>query len=296
MFSRDFTIIKNYDVLNQKYISTSSIMPWRYTSVNSDQFLPELPEDIKNTLNTAFNYKYINSTKLIDDEQKYLQIDHIDDEIIGYEVETLIECRHLFSYSDWLHFSSTTFGVENADLYHKMIEMTDRKYLESYINSIRYDASGNFEGIYFFNSDYILTEEQKNGDFSKVTEFCNYYDKHSRDEIVLSPNAKILKTRLYFAYPFKAYTLVGDFGRYTTNSIFTSLGLDIKNINKGPLTDGYLLNMIDEEILTEENLQYINSVLGKNAMIAFEFEWDENYNVKNLILLNTVKYEFKNLD
>jgi hypothetical protein len=296
MFSRDFTVIKNYDVLNQEYISTTSIMPWRYTSVNSEQFLPVLPDDVKNTLNTAFNYKYINSTKVIEDELKFLQIDHVDDEILGYEVETLIETRHLFSYYDWLHFSSTALGIENTVLYDKMVEMTNTKYLESYINSIRYDAAGNPEGIYFFNANYILSEKQKSGDFFKITEFCDFYDKHSRDEIFLSPNGESLRTKLYFAYPRKAFSVADDFGRYKSNSIYTAVGMDVKNINRGPLNDGYLLNMIDEDIITEENLNYIQSLLLKNSRINFEFEWDEDYNMKKMILSNTVKYEFKDLE
>jgi hypothetical protein len=296
MFSRDFTIIKKYDVLNQKYISTTSIMPWRYTSVNSDQFLPVLPEDIKNTLNTAFNYRYINSTKLIEDELKFLEIDHIDDEIIGYEVQTMIESRNLFSYSDWLHFSSTTLGIENTKLYDKMVGITGKKYLESYINSVRYNTSGNTEGIYFFNPDYILNEKQKSGDFSKITNFCDFYDKYSRDEIFLTASGEVTKTRLYFAYPHKAFSIDQGFNRYKSNSVHTSLGMDVKNINKGPLTDGYLLNMIDDELITEENLDYIQSLLLNNSRIAFEFEWDENYNIKNMTLFNTVKYNFKSLE
>ncbi len=296
MFSRDFTVIKNYDVLNQEYISTTSIMPWRYTSVNSEQFLPVLPEDVKNTLNTAFNYRYINSTRIIADELKYLQIDHVDDQILGYEVETLIEARHLFNYYDWLHFSSTTFGKENTVLYDKMVEMTDKKYLGSYINSMRYDVDGNLEGIYFFNANYILNEKQKSGDFSKITEFCDFYDKHSRDEIFLSPNGEALRTKLYFAYPRRAFSVTDNFGRYKSNSMYTAVSMDVKNINSRPLTDGYLLNMIDEEIITEENLDYIQSLLSKNSRINFEFEWDEDYNMKKMIFSNTVKYEFKNLE
>lgn len=296
MFSRDFTIIKNYDVLNQKYISTSSVMPWRYTSVNSSQFLPVLPENIKNTLNLAFNYRYINSSKLISDEQKFLQIDHVDDEIIGYQIETMVESRHLYGYYDWLHFSSTSLGVQNSILYDKIIEMTNKKYEESYINSIRYDASGNFEGIYFFNANYILNEEQKNGDFSKITDFCDFYDNHSRDEIFLSPSGEILKTKLYFAYPTKAFTLAKNFGRFKSNSTYSLVEMELKNINSGPLTDGYLLNMIDDEIITEENLYYIQSLLSNNSRITFEFEWDEKYNIKKIILSKIVKYEFKNLE
>ena len=296
MFSRDFTITKNYDVLNQEYISTSSTMPWRYTSVNSDEFLPVLTEDIKNTLRIAFNYRYINSTKLIDDDQKFLQIDHIDDKIIGYEVETIIESKHLYSYYDWLHFSSTSLGVENSILYDKMIEMTNTKYEESYVNSIRYDSSGNLEGIYFFNPNYILNEEQKNGDFSKITNFCDFYSDHSRDEIFLSPSGEILKTKLYFAYPNKAFTFAKNFGRHKSSSTYSLMEMEVRNINSGPLTDGYLLNLIDDEIITEENLYYIQSLLLNNSRITFEFEWDENYNMKKMILSNTVKYQFKNLE
>ena len=296
MFSRDFTITKNYDVLNQKYISTSSTMPWRYTSVNSDQFLPVLPEDIKNTLRIAFNYRYINSTKVIGDEQKFLQIDHVDDKILGYEVETMIESKHLYSYYDWLHFSSTSLGVENTILYDKMIEMTNTKYEESYVNSIRYDPAGNFAGIYFFNANYILNDEQKKGDFSKITDFCDSYSGHSRDEIFLSPSGEILKTKLYFAYPERAFSLARDFGRYKSSSTYSLVEMSVKNINSGPLTDGYLLNMIDEEIITEENLYYIQSLMLKNSKICFEFEWDKNYNMKKIILSNTVKHQFKNLE
>lgn len=296
MFSRDFTITKNYDVLNQKYISTSSTMPWRYTSVNSDQFLPVLSEDIKNTLRIAFNYRYINSTKFIGDDQKYLQIDHIDDQIIEYEVQTTIESRHLYSYSDWLHFSSTSLRLENSILYDKMIEMTNTKYEESYVNSLRYDSSGNLIGIYFFNANYILNDEQKKGDFSKITDFCDFYSDYSRDEIFLSPTGKILKTRLYFAYPERAFSFAQDFGRYKSSSTYSLVEMSVKNINSGPLTDGYLLNMIDEEIITEENLYYIQSLMPKNSKIWFEFEWDENYNMKKMILSNTVKYQFKNLE
>lgn len=298
MFSRDFTIIKNYDVLNQKYISTSSVMPWRYTSVNSDQFLPVLSEDIKNILRIAFNYRYINSTKHIIDEKKYLQIDHVGEEIIGYEIQTNIESKHLYSYSDWLHFSSTSLGVENSILYDKMIEMTNKKYEESSINSIRYDSSGNLTGIHFFNANYILNNEQKKGDFSKITDFCDLFSSCSRDEIFLSPNGKILKTKLYFAFPERGYSFVRNLGRNksVSSSTYSLVALSAKTINSGPLSDEYLLNMINEEIITEENLYYIQSLIPKNPKIYFEFEWDENYNMKKIILSTAVKHQFKNLE
>jgi hypothetical protein len=271
-------------------------MPWRYTSVNSDQFLPVLSEDIKSILRIAFNYRYINSTKLISDEKKYLQIDHVDEEILGYEVQTNVESKHLYSYSDWLHFSSTSLGVENTILYDKMIEMTNKNYGESFINSIRYDSSGNLTGIHFFNANYILNDEQKKGDFSKITDFCDLFSSQSRDEIFLSPNGEILTTRLYFAYPEKALSVAKDISRNKSSSTYNLLELSVKNINSAPLTDTYLTNMIDEEIITEESLYYMQSLMLKNPKIYFEFEWDENYNMKKMILSNIVKYCFKNLD
>jgi hypothetical protein len=271
-------------------------MPWRYTSVNSDQFLPVLSEDIKNILRIAFNYRYINSTKLITDEKKYLQIDHVGEEIIGYEVQTNVESKHLYSYPDWLHFSSTSLGVENAILYDKMIEMTNENYKNSSVNSIQYDSSGNLTGIHFFNANYILTDEQKKGDFSKITDFCDLFPDQSRDEIFLSPTGEILTTKLYFAYPERKYSFANDLSRNKSSSTYGLLGMQAVNINSGPLTDTYLTNMIDEEIITEENLYYIQSLMPKNPKIHFEFEWDENYNMKKMILSTTVKYQFKNLE
>lgn len=281
MFSENYTVSDKHSLVRAEYVSSLDRMPWLYTSLYDSQYLPVLDEAVSSKLNLFFRYRFpFDTDEPLVNARKILQIEHNEGDI------KLFDCRNEIKYSVlssnevvWKHF---THSLECQDLnlcrqkIDKMTSETD--IMVTKLFGIQYNPDASFRSVSIYDDSYDL-EEYSHIDFlSKLNDFCRQNSENIKGVTTVYTNSNKIDFRLTFNYAKR-------FNRLTRRvEYFTNL-----------LRERYLQMLVDNGLLTFEQLTYINSLTSPNSRIDLEFVFDDQYNLEEVFLYNYRIYEFEDL-
>lgn len=293
MFSANFTVSDKYSLISKEYISTSYLMPWKYTSLYDEQYLPELDEQIKQKLNRFFRYRFLHVAHNLDNDEKNLIIESNGEDILHYEIinripYNIITQERVF----WKHFVSSLdcYDIQLCeDEINKMTDITDEMSTE--IVSIQYKSDASFDSISIFDRDYNLCGYD-NESVQRLNNFVKDNYSEFRGVIYFAPNTKKLKFKMLVNFPtvdiyYDSDTVVP--GDNTPEDLMI-----VAHTNKEH-RDVYLPYLVENNIITEEQSLFMQEKLVGNSKFDLDFIIEEDGTISDIHLHHIKIYEFSDL-
>lgn len=290
MFSDNYIVYDKFSIFNQEYISTGEVMPWKFTSLCSDEYLPNIESETADKLNLFFRYRYVHSNENLYDEFKNLIIEHDSENILEYKIYNSMKYATVNGHrSFWKHFISS-IECPDLDLCQSKIDlMTDETdELVTDILQINYTPDGKFKSVIIHDSKYNLGDYPNNSGLQLVNELCKDDPGNFKGLITIYPNSDdisfdvMLNYSPYIIVPYRAV----DKRRHEAHIIKQSNAFhntNFKNI------------LVDKQILTQEHVDYIDTIITDNSRFDLRFEIDQNGTFNDIQLIHYRVYEFKDL-
>lgn len=290
MFSDNYIVYDKFSIFNQEYISTGEIMPWKFTSLYDEQYLPNIDKEVSDKLNSFFRYRYVHSIENLYDEFKNLIIEHKDSKILGYKIYNVMKYATVNGHrSFWKHFISSV-DCEQLDLcqlkINAMTNETDE--VATDITHMSYGENGEFQSITIHDSKYNLVDYDTNATLKLVNDLCKDESGTFKGLITLFPESNkiifdlMMNYAPYSVYPYRAI----DKRTYECGVV--------SHTNKFH-NDRFTKVLLDRLVLDQDQIDYINTVIGDNTRFDLSFDINDDGTFNDIYLLNYRIYEFKDL-
>jgi len=288
MFSAEFTVADKHSLKHNEYVSTYSYMPWQYTSLCDSQYKPLLLPEIKRKLEAFCRYKFVYSIDVLPDDEKYLKIEHNEENILSFEINNLFQYDIISRYAPaFAHFAENIecpelFGC--VDAIKKMTSVTDE--LATYVESIEYDENANFKNIMILDATYDLAEYTDNKILTKLNLLGKNYPEYFRGTIGIYPNSSRVKVNIVLQY----FKIVINKGENTDR-----LPSSMVSYNNQEMFDAYSKVLLENELITQEDIEYINTLTNPKSKVDFEILLDENGEIEDAYAIVYRFNEFQRL-
>lgn len=293
MFSENFTISEKYSVIHKKYISSCDMMPWIYTSLYDSQYLPILESSVADKLNDFFKFRFLHTTHNLEDSSKNLTIEHLDGNILSYEIVNLFP-YNIINQSNffWKHFISS-IGCEDIDLCRNKINTmtSETDELVTHVVSVTYNSDASFNSISIFDNSYDLNEFP-NDTLHKLNNFVRDNADEFKGIIYFHPHSNDLRFKIMINFP-----TVDIY--YSSNSIVPTDDIPqdlmvVSHTNKEH-RETYLPYLLKNDIITLDQYDYLNELLTDNCRFDLEFIVGDDGEIKDLFVYKITVYEFEKL-
>jgi hypothetical protein len=270
MFSEKFYAIEKYDLNSKEYIGTYENIFSEFTSIQNDIYKPELSENLKNKFKDVLNYKFNNKTIPFSEKETFFGAFYFGSEVLNYDVKTKIHYNYLRKQSFWEDFVLSTNLHELMGLKYiidEKIRKTD--VLTNYLSDITFDRAGKVTGIGIFDVEYNKTKD--NSDINFINEFKNT-EKRYNNFVIFNTN-RTYKSILKYKLP-------------VVNGTFRK-GIDEKNLvrlQKIKYEDYHqeiITDMIENNIINQDDADFIQSHLSGERYFTLEFDIDANEKIVN---------------
>lgn len=288
MFSDKFIEINNYSLLKKEYLNTSSIMPWRYTSVFDDNYKPDLSEEIKNKFQLFFYYRLLYTAQILEDDRKYLEITHKDNIIKEYRTINPIKLVCFMDPGEWNHFIHTLEIVNLNECKEKIFKYVGNSIVVSGITSITYDESCQATGIYYQHDPQVILNHSETLD--KLCEIFRSI-RNLTTNIHVNPFNNKLRYNVILNYVERRI----KFLKTTKQTPYNSSNYVPYLIENQPQTDQFFDLLHSNNIFDDETLEYVKQVVPNNTKVELEFFINEDGTLDDIVLKNIVVEHFENL-
>lgn len=294
IFSDNYTVKEKYSLLQKKYLGTFSEMPWNCTPLCDSRYLPTLSEQVVGKLNNLFNYNYFFGQDTVRDEEKYLGLHHIDNEIISYRCKIDVGYYNIQDNFGWNHFiaSSNILNLlKSKDTIEKLTSETDIHFTN--IIAVEYNQNCEEEFLYIFDTTYNLDEYTGNETVEKLNQYCKKSKQLVEGWIGIHTNTPKIKFVLDFKYPFAV-----SIGDYKDPDFYKKS--DIK-VPPFAASEQFLISLFKNDLLSKEQVNYITEeifadLVGKNYKFDMEYCFDESGNLEDIIFYRCKYEEFDEVE
>ncbi len=288
MFSDKFTEINNYSLVHKKYLDTSSIMPWRYTSVFDSNYKPEISEEVKNKFQLFFYYRLQYAAEILEDDKKYLEITHRDNIIKEYRAINPIKLPFFIDSGEWNHFIHT-LEISNLDLCRQRIfDYVGDAVVAAGINSVTYDPDCNATGLYFQHDPSIMLNHSE---LSNKLCVASTKINNVMPTVYINPTNNQISYNIALQYTVRSFR----YGRISGKTMFDSSECIPIRIKNQPQTDIVLNVLLDNGLIDNEMVAYMKEVIPEETKLEFEYSIDGDGNLIDIIAKNIVIEEFENV-
>ena len=286
MFSDKFTEVNNYSLIKKEYLNTSSTMPWRYTSIFDKQYLPVLDEEAKHKLRAFFYFKFQYTQQLLEDDKKYIEITHKDNQIQEFRAINPINLPSFIEYSEWLNFIHSIESPHLSSCYEKIFNMVKNSAIASAITSVAYDSSCTATGMYFQQpSGELLT----NCEIARKISALAFELEDSVINVKVSPDNDRLKIKVSPYYPIRSL----GFRKTTIKSLLDSSNAIWMRIDYDKCSENILTLMKKNDVITQEMIEYINEIMPNKSKFEIEYDLNETGEIEDIVLKNIIIEEFE---
>lgn len=285
MFSDKFIEINNYSLFRKEYLDTSSIMPWRYTSVFDSRYKPEITEEIKDKFQLFFYYRLQYTAQLLEDDRKYLEITHKNNIIKEYRVLNPIKLPLFIDSAEWNHFIHS-LEITNLDsCKQRIFDYVAEAVVAAGITSITYNPECNATGLYFQHDPSIpLNHSELANKLCVVASSIN----NVIPTVFINPINNQISYNIALKYSSRSFKYIKVSGKAMFDSS-TCIPIRIKN---QPQTNKVIDALVKYELLTDEMINYINEVVPEETKIEFEYVIGEDGTLIDIIVKNIIIEEF----
>jgi hypothetical protein len=290
MFSDKFTEINNYSLLRKEYLNTSSIMPWRYTSIFDNKYLPNLDNNTINRLSLFFYYKLQYTRQLLEDDKKYIEITHKDNQIKELKAINPIKFVAFSDISEWYHFIHTIECPELDPCRKKIMESANESLVTTGLSSVTYDELCNISGIYY-NCPSFVTLDNSSEIIEKLYSVCGSLQS-SILYVHISPDNNDLRLKIVPHYPVRTFGFV----KVTDKSVFDSSNYFVTKTVYSEYTKNYISTLLDQELITQSMVDYISEIMPQNTKFEIEYLISSEGQIDDIIFKNILIEEFTDID
>lgn len=287
MFSDKFTEINNYSLFQKEYIDTSSIMPWRYTSIFDEEYKPDLSQEIKNKLQLFYYYRLQYTITLLEDDKKYIEILHNDtNQIKEFRAINPIQLIVFKDPSEWNHFIHT-IESSNLDPCKQKIRGFVKDYeITTQISSITFDENCDATGMYFW---YTSPDPINDSELITKLHTTSQLISNCGVSIHITPNTNCLRYRIIPNYYLRSF----GFRKITKKPLFDSSNVVFQSVNYQKHTENCINVFLEQNIITSEMADYIKKVMPENTKMELEYLINSSGELDDIIFRNTVIEEFE---
>ena len=305
MFSDKFTEINNYSLFRKEYIDTTSIMPWRYTSIFDDELKPDLSQEIKDKLQLFFYYRLQYTPKLLEDDKKYIQIVHNNNQIKEFRAANSIALLYLKDPSEWKHFIHT-IKSPNLDLCkQKIYNFVKDHQITAAISSITFDENCDATGMYFTHScPNPINDSELITKLHTTTKLLpGRVDVSNRSEIYcgvsvhITPNTNCLRYKISPTYHLRTLEFAAPSDLPGSPPIMKQILSTIryKAVQYQKHTENCINVLLEQNSITSEMADYIMKVMPEDTKMELEYIINSSGELEDIILHNKVIEEFGNV-
>ena len=290
MFSDNYIVYDKFSLFDKKYISTSDVMPWKYTSLYDESYMPQIDEKVADKLNLFFRYRYVHSIENLYDEFKNLIIEHDGENILEYKIYNAMKYATANGHrSFWKHFISS-IDCEELDLCQAKINlMTDETdELATDITQINYTTEGKFKSVVIHDLKYNLSNYKSNSGLDLVNQLCKNDPGTFKGLITLYPNTDNITFDLMGNYAPYSITPFRAVDKRRHEALVVSHSNNFHNTRFKKI-------LLENQILTQEHIDYIDTVITENSRFDLRFEIDQNGTFNDIQLIHYRVYEFTDL-
>lgn len=288
IFSENYCVIDKYDLSTYEKISTTEIMPRRFTSLKNPQYLPNLSEEQKRKLNLYYDFEQINTTDPNYHFDHDLYINHNNGEIISLYAKKMIRYSTIKNQYLWNKFVNE---VELPELQlcksriEKMTDETDES--DTIITGIGYNPDGTFQNIQIMDLGYNLSEYDDNQFLTDISELTLHQSSYVKGTITLYSSNNTIDYTLHFKYP-----TVFSSPKNNTKGLIQEI-----KINKVRVLT-YLDVLCREEglqILTQEQVNFIKDLCVGESTFFLTCKLNDDGTLNKIILHHTRIADFEDL-
>lgn len=290
MFSAEFTKIHKYNLKTKELLSTISVMPYDYTSLYDPQYLPKLSDTVHQKLKSFCSYKFAHLTHPLHDDVKMVKIEHVDDEILRYEIVNPFPYFYISKQeSHWNHFvenidcKDLSICKDNID---RMTDITDDGV--TYLMSIEYDKDSKFKYVNVYDASYNLVGYDDHKILHMMNDFCKSYEDRSSSPAGII-GFSVDDVEMKFMIKLHLYDQLYKYEK------LSPLPTNIEYTPKSLQREEQISKMIAYNLLDPEDLDFMDSIFSENSRCDFEYIFNEDKTIKEVYLYHYVTYEFKNL-
>jgi|694.fasta_scaffold40934_2 hypothetical protein len=285
MFSDKFTEIKNYSLVHKKYLDTSSIMPWRYTSVFDSNYKPEISEEVKNKFQLFFYYRLQYAAQILEDDRKYLEITHENNIVKEYRAINPIKLPFFIDSGEWNHFIHT-LEISNLDnCRQRIFDYVGESVVMASITSVTYDSNCNATGLYFLHDPSISLNHSE-----LANKLCNasYSINRATPTVYINPLNNQISYNISLPYGARSFR----YAKISGKTMFDSSECIPTRIKNQPQTNRVINTLVEHKLITDEMVDYIKEVIPEDTKLEFEYSIDEDGSLIDIIAKNIVIEEF----
>jgi hypothetical protein len=290
MFSDKFTEINNYSLLRKEYLNTSSIMPWRYTYIFDKKYLPNLDDNTVNRLSLFFYCKLQYTRQLLEDDKKYIEITHKDNQIEEFRAINPIKFIAFSDVSEWQHFINTIECSELDSCRKKIMESVNESLVTTALSSVTYDKLCNAEGIYYSCPSFSILSNT-NKIFRKWHTLGNVLD-NSIFYVHIAPNNNNIRFKISPHYPASTF----GFQKVTNKSVFDSSNYFVTKTVYSDYNKKYISMLLEQELITQAMVDYIFEIMSQNTKFEIEYLISSEGQIDDIIFKNIFIEEFVDID
>ena len=260
MFSEDFDIVEKYNLNTQEHVSTIEMMPRRFTSLVDSSYLPALSSVVIDKLNKLFNYKQKHTTDPNYHFDKYLYVEHKDNDIMSFYCKNGIRFNTISHPSIWDTFIKETENESIRECRTEIDSVTnDLDHYEAVVMGISYDSTGVATQLSVYDKTYELNVSNSEI-LSKLNTLTQTRYDMVKGVVSILPDNTDIKYQLVFRYP-----------EIFDNDDELFLNKTIKNTN---IVDA-ILDMLSREggieLITSEQKDYIRSICVGQSTFELEY-------------------------
>ncbi len=284
MFSENYIVLDKHSLIKKEYVSTLEKMPWLYTSLNDNQYLPVLGDEVHSKLQSFFTYRFPRpSDPPLLDLYKIFIVEHVDGEIISFDCRNRIQYSALDGWEIYKHFISSTQLEDFEELRPKINKITgtvDAK--DTFIYGLTYDSEASLTSVSLYDSTYNLQEYSDNELFSKLNTLCvetNKVEDRVRGITTFYKNSDKLSYKFVLNYPFKLRP-----NKILRDTDFTE-----------EYRETYINLFLDNDLIDESQATYMRDLLVGKTKFEIEFIISEDQQIEDILFYHYKIYEFKDL-
>lgn len=273
MFSEKYYLVEKYNLSSYEYVGTYENMFYEFTSVMNEIYKPELPENILERFRKIFKYKFNNNTIPFEEGETFFGINYIGGDIINYDIQTTVDynlVRKQVRWEDFIFKSEMNHLSPLKPIIDEKIGKTDD--LTNYITDLTFDGTGKVTGIGVYDTNYKSTKVDS--DITKIDDFTFNYTKCS--SFLIFNVGGTYKMKLMCPFPILK-------GRFVNNIDPSKLVVD-NTIDYDKHNEEILLKMIESNIITQAEYDYIKSHLSGKQIFNIDFDIDKNEKIINKTL------------
>ena len=284
MFSDNFHIVEKYNVNTQEHVSTIEMMPRRFTCLVDSAYLPDMELDLIVKFNKLFDYKQKHTQDYNYVFDKYLYIEHKDDNIMSYYCKNPIRFSTIEHPNIWNKFISEIGNDNILDFRTKIRSITNNNDgMEETIMGISYNPDGIATEVSVWDGHYNISVED-NSFLQKLYTLFVRRDDVCKGVVSLLPGSTDIKLQVVFKYP---EIFDNDNGLFVNKTIFNT-----------DIVDG-LLDLLARDdglqIITSEQKDYIRSICVGQSTFELEYVIGVDGNIKDFYVHQCRLREFEDL-